>query len=156
MLSAVAHILPHLSLTPFLPVVCRVVETVIEGKADAAGGRRSTDARTAASSTRGKCYTTVCYSADGSCMLAGGLSKYVCIYAIPPRLLLRKFQLTHNRSLEGVLDKLNSNNLGPGGVLGQVDVSDSDDERDKRCAGCSRQLCCCCFSLVCPHHLVCW
>jgi periodic tryptophan protein 2 len=66
-------------------------------------------------------------------MLAGGLSKYVCIYAIPPRLLLRKFQLTHNRSLEGVLDKLNSNNLGPGGVLGQVDVSDSDDERDKRC-----------------------
>jgi hypothetical protein len=32
-----------------------------------------------------------------------------------------------------VLDKLNSNNLGPGGVLGQVDVSDSDDERDKRC-----------------------
>ncbi len=122
-----------ISLSPFLPVVCRVVETVIEGKADAAGGRRSTDARTAASSTRGKCYTTVCYSADGSCMLAGGLSKYVCIYAIPPRLLLRKFQLTHNRSLEGVLDKLNSNNLGPGGVLGQVDVSDSDDERDKRC-----------------------
>lgn len=132
------------------------METVIEGKADAAGGRRSTDARTAASSTRGKCYTTVCYSADGSCMLAGGLSKYVCIYAIPPRLLLRKFQLTHNRSLEGVLDKLNSNNLGPGGVLGQVDVSDSDDERDKRCAGYSRQLCCCCYSLVCPHHLVCW
>jgi periodic tryptophan protein 2 len=108
-----------------------VVETVIEGKADAAGGRRSTDVRTAASSTRGKCFTTVAYSADGTCMLAGGLSKYVCIYAIAPRLLLRKFQLSHNRSLEGVLDKLNSSDVGAGGLVSRVDVSDSEDERAK-------------------------
>jgi periodic tryptophan protein 2 len=114
---------------------CSVVETVIEGRQDAAGGRRTNDARTAKSSTRGKCFTSVCYSADGTCMLAGGLSKYVCIYAISPRLLLRKYQLSHNRSLEGVLDKLSSAGVKEGGLLADVDASGSDDEKDKKYAG---------------------
>ena len=68
------------------------------------------------------------YSADGSCTIAGGLSRYVCIYAIAPRILLRKYQLSHNRSLDGVLDKLNSSHRVEGG---DVDLSGSDD--DKRC-----------------------
>ena len=107
------------------------METVIEGRDDAVGGRRTGDARTAKNSTRGKCFTSVCYSADGTCMLAGGLSKFVCIYAVAPRLLLRKYQLSHNRSLEGVLDKLNSTGLAEGGVLADIDGSGSDDEKDK-------------------------
>ena len=110
------------------------METVIEGREDAAGGRRVSDARTAKSSTRGKCFTSICYSADGTCMLAGGLSKYVCIYAVAPRLLLRKYQLSHNRSLDGVLDKLNSSGVREGGLLADVDASGSDDEKDKRYA----------------------
>jgi len=36
---------------------------------------------------------SVCYSADGSCVLAGGNSKYVCIYHIQRKILLKKFQV---------------------------------------------------------------
>ncbi len=76
---------------------------------------------------------SLCYSADGSLVLAGGLSKYVCIYANAPGLLVRKFQLSHNRSLDGVLDKLNSSAMTPGGLLHDIDMDGSDDERDKKC-----------------------
>ena len=51
-------------------------------------------------------FTSVCYSADGSCVLAGGNSKYVCIYEISQQILLKKFQVTFNRSLDGVLDEV--------------------------------------------------
>lgn len=51
-------------------------------------------------------FTSVCYSADGSCVLAGGNSKYVCIYEVSQQMLLKKFQVTFNRSLDGVLDEV--------------------------------------------------
>jgi periodic tryptophan protein 2 len=54
----------------------------IEGRRDIAGGRLMTDRRSAANSTAGKCFTTLCYSADGSYILAGGSSKYICMYDV--------------------------------------------------------------------------
>lgn len=54
----------------------------IEGRRDIAGGRLMTDRRSAANSTSGKCFTTLCYSADGSYILAGGNSKYICMYDV--------------------------------------------------------------------------
>ena len=51
-------------------------------------------------------FTSVCYSADGCCVLAGGNSKYVCIYEVSQQMLLKKFQVTFNRSLDGVLDEV--------------------------------------------------
>lgn len=29
-----------------------------------------------------RCFTSLCYTADGTCVLAGGKSKFVCIYNI--------------------------------------------------------------------------
>lgn len=39
---------------------------------------------------------------------AGGASRYVCIYDAVERVMLRRFSITANRSLDGVLDTLNS------------------------------------------------
>ncbi|KAG9447355.1 hypothetical protein H6P81_013483 [Aristolochia fimbriata] len=54
----------------------------IEGRRDIAGGRLMTDRRTAANSSSGKNFTTLCYSADGTYILVGGRSKYICMYVI--------------------------------------------------------------------------
>ncbi|KAL3631821.1 U3 snoRNP protein [Castilleja foliolosa] len=100
----------------------------IEGRRDIAGGRLMTDRRSAANSTAGKCFTTLCYSADGSYILAGGSSKYICMYDIADQVLLRRFQITHNLSLDGVLDFLNSKKMTEAGPLDLIDEYDSDKE----------------------------
>ena len=102
--------------------------TTIEGRRDISGGRLSTDARTADNSARSKYFTTVTYSSDGSCILAGGYSKYVCIYFIKTSTLLKKFQMSYNRSLDGILDELRSDRMIDGVALDNLAVGDSDDE----------------------------
>lgn len=103
--------------------------SAIEGRSDVTGGRLSTSRRSAVKSAAGKSFTSVCYSADGQCVLAGGRSKYVCLYEVSQGLLLRKWQLSHNRSLDGVLDKLNSGLLTEAGVpLDAMDVFDEDED----------------------------
>ncbi|EEF44743.1 periodic tryptophan protein 2 [Ricinus communis] len=100
----------------------------IEGRRDIAGGRLMTDRRSAANSTTGKYFTTLCYSADGSCILAGGSSKYICMYDVADQVLLRRFQITQNLSLDGVLDFLNSKKMTDAGPLDLIDDDDSDTE----------------------------
>jgi periodic tryptophan protein 2 len=78
----------------------------IDGRRDIAGGRKMNDRMTADNNAASRYFTSVCYSADGSCVLAGGNSKYVCIYEVSQRMLLKKFQVTFNRSLDGVLDEV--------------------------------------------------
>lgn len=96
----------------------------IEGAADLAGGRYERDARTAATNARSRAFTALCYSPDGAAVLAGGESKYVCLYHIARRLLLRRFQTTHNVALDGVLDILNSSNMTEAGPLSAIDDHD--------------------------------
>eukprot|EP01018_Ginkgo_biloba_P039807 Gb_23048 [translate_table: standard] len=100
----------------------------IEGRRDIAGGRLMGDRRTAANSSSGKCFTSLCYSADGSYIIAGGSSKYICMYDVAEQVLLRRFQITSNLSLDGVLDFLNSKGMTDGGPLGLIDDEDSDLE----------------------------
>ena len=78
----------------------------IDGRRDIVGGRKMNDRMTADNNASSRYFTTICYSADGSCLLAGGNSKYVCIYAVAQQMLLRKFQVTFNRNLDGVLDEV--------------------------------------------------
>jgi periodic tryptophan protein 2 len=80
----------------------------IDGRRDIAGGRKINDRMTADNNAASRYFTSVCYSADGSCVLAGGNSKYVCIYEVSQQMLLKKFQVTFNRSLDGVLDEVRS------------------------------------------------
>ena len=65
-------------------------------------------------------------------MIAGGNSKFICIYEISQKILLKKFTISRNRSLDGVLNFLNSRNLTDAGPLELLEDDDEDDE--KRCA----------------------
>lgn len=103
---------------------------IIDGKRDASGGRKRTDAMTAANSASNKHFTTLAYSADGEALLAGGRTKYICLYAANARILLRKYQISHNRSLDGLLDKLHSKQLGEGGIVLSTIDHDAEHEAD--------------------------
>ena len=47
-------------------------------------------------------FNTVCYSADGKCVLAAGRSKNVCIYSIADQILIKKFEISCNMSFDGM------------------------------------------------------
>uniref|UniRef100_A0A183T351 WD_REPEATS_REGION domain-containing protein n=1 Tax=Schistocephalus solidus TaxID=70667 RepID=A0A183T351_SCHSO len=47
-------------------------------------------------------FLSITYSADGDHLLAGGDSKYICLYSVPDCLLLKRFEVTINMSLQGV------------------------------------------------------
>lgn len=47
-------------------------------------------------------FTSLCYSADGESILAGGQSKFVCIYNIREQILMKKFEISCNLSLDAM------------------------------------------------------
>eukprot|EP01029_Cantina_marsupialis_P030684 TRINITY_DN839_c0_g1_i3.p1 TRINITY_DN839_c0_g1~~TRINITY_DN839_c0_g1_i3.p1 ORF type:complete len:662 (-),score=190.90 TRINITY_DN839_c0_g1_i3:230-2215(-) len=109
--------------------VCR---GIIEGQRDIAGGRGIYDARTAKNSAANKHFSSLCYSADGAKIIAGGRSKFVCLYDVEERVLLKKYQLSHNTKIDGVLEKLNSKRLTEMGHEDGLPMdSDDEDEEEK-------------------------
>lgn len=70
----------------------------IEGRRDISSGRLQTDRRSAANSTSGKYFTTLCYSADGSYILAAGRSKFICMYDIADQVSFYTFFCTHMKN----------------------------------------------------------
>ncbi|KAL6776538.1 UTP1 [Auxenochlorella protothecoides x Auxenochlorella symbiontica] len=105
-----------------------VVEGTISGRRDVAGGRLASDARTAGNTSSGRAFTSLAYSPDGALLFAGGASRYVCVYDVAERVLLRRFATTANASLDGVRDMLNSKNMSDAGPLDAInDGSDDDD-----------------------------
>lgn len=44
----------------------------------------------------------MCYSADGQSVLAGGMSKFVCIYHVKEQILMKKFEISCNLSLDAM------------------------------------------------------
>ncbi|KAL2919776.1 U3 snoRNP protein [Polyrhizophydium stewartii] len=114
-------------------------ESAIEGRKDIAGGRSSTDRTTAANASGDKHFTSICFTADGSGIIAGGNSKYVCIYDVASLALLKRFQISHNLSLDGMLEMLNSKNMTEAGPMDLIDqsaeLSDLEDRLDRSLPG---------------------
>ncbi|KAJ3127408.1 hypothetical protein HK098_006397 [Nowakowskiella sp. JEL0407] len=113
----------------------------IEGRKDISGGRRKDDVMTAQNSGTGKNFTSLCYTSDGTCVIAGGNSKFVCIYDIQNRVLLKKFQTSHNLSLDAMHEFLNSRNMTEAGSLELIDdeeFSDLEDRLDKSLPGANK------------------
>ena len=73
---------------------------------------------------------SVCYSPDGTMVLGGCNGKYVCLYEVSQRILVKKFQVSHNRSLDGVVDKLNSKYITDAGAIDTIDDIENEDEMD--------------------------
>lgn len=49
-----------------------------------------------------RAFTTLCYSADGQSVLAGGMSKFVCIYHVREQILRKRFEISCNLSLDAM------------------------------------------------------
>ncbi|KZT37455.1 WD40 repeat-like protein, partial [Sistotremastrum suecicum HHB10207 ss-3] len=101
---------------------------IIEGRKDISGGRKVADRVTAANSTSGKSFNSIAYTADGTCLLAGGNSKYVLLYDIRDGIMIKKFQISENLSLDGTEEFLDSRKMTDAGPLDLID--DRGDEND--------------------------
>lgn len=114
----------------------------VDGRRDVSGGRKLTDRRTAANAAGTKAFGAIKYSADGTCILAGGTSKYICLYDVQSGTLVKKFTVSVNLSLDGTQEFLNSRNLteaGPAGLIDdQGEASDLEDRIDRTLPGSSR------------------
>ncbi|KUJ17373.1 periodic tryptophan protein-like protein 2 [Mollisia scopiformis] len=114
----------------------------VDGRRDVSGGRKITDRRTAANAAGTKAFSTIRYSADGTCLLAAGNSKYICLYSVDSQVLLKKFTVSINLSLSGTQEFLNSKLLTEAGPLGLIDeqgeASDLEDRIDRTLPGSTR------------------
>ena len=112
---------------------------LIEGRKDISGGRSSRDGVTAANAGAGKNFTSLSFTSDGRGVLAGGNSKYVCLYDISSKCLLKRFQISRNLSLDRMQEELNSKNMteaGPKDLIDETgDLSDLEDRIDRSLPG---------------------
>ncbi|KIJ36370.1 hypothetical protein M422DRAFT_140473, partial [Sphaerobolus stellatus SS14] len=74
---------------------------MIEGRKDISGGRKVDDRMAATNNASGKAFNSLAYTADGGCIIAGGNSKYVVIYDVKEGVMVKKFQISENLSLDG-------------------------------------------------------
>ncbi|THH00961.1 hypothetical protein EW026_g1650 [Hermanssonia centrifuga] len=123
----------------FFDVALGKQTNVIDGRKDISGGRKADDRMTAANNSSGKSFNSLTYSADGSCLLAGGSSKYVVIYDVRDGVLLKKFQISENLSLDGTEEFLDSRKMTEAGNVDLIDTrgdeSDLEDRMDTSLPG---------------------
>lgn len=99
----------------------------VEGRHDLGYTRKETDKITAKKSSYGKAFNTLCYSADGKNILAGGRSKNVCVYSICDQILMKKFEITCNLSLDGTQEFLDRRKMTEWGSLSLVDEAEGEE-----------------------------
>ncbi|XP_023282855.1 periodic tryptophan protein 2 homolog [Seriola lalandi dorsalis] len=100
----------------------------VAGRHDLEMGRKETDKITAKQSAKGKSFTSLCYSADGESILAGGQSKFVCIYNIKEQMLMKKFEISCNLSFDAMEEFLDRRKMTEFGSLALVDEGAGDGE----------------------------
>ncbi|KAI0289387.1 WD repeat protein [Russula brevipes] len=115
---------------------------VIEGRKDISGGRKADDRVAASNSASSKAFTSVVWNADGSCVLAGGNSKYVTLYDAREGVLIRRWQISENLSLDGTEEFLDSRRMTEAGNIDLIDdrgeESDLEDRADVSLPGVQR------------------
>ncbi|KAL8943682.1 MAG: hypothetical protein Q9216_000881 [Gyalolechia sp. 2 TL-2023] len=92
----------------------------IDSRRDVSGGRKLGERRTATNAAGSKNFNCLSYSLDGSCIIAGGNSKYLCLYDVLTGSLLKKYTVSVNMSLEGTQEYLNSRTLTEAGPAGSL------------------------------------
>eukprot|EP00483_Globobulimina_turgida_P002597 UN02601 len=56
-------------------------------------------------------FTSINYSPDGKLLIAGGVSKYICLYYLPQSLLIKRYMTSVNKDFEGVMENPNMNKI---------------------------------------------
>uniref|UniRef100_A0A8C8S8V7 Small-subunit processome Utp12 domain-containing protein n=1 Tax=Pelusios castaneus TaxID=367368 RepID=A0A8C8S8V7_9SAUR len=100
----------------------------IEGRHDLQVGRKELDKITAKQAAKAKSFTTLCYSADGQSILAGGLSKFVCIYHVKEQILMKKFEISCNLSLDAMEEYLDHRKMTEFGSMALIDEGAGDED----------------------------
>jgi periodic tryptophan protein 2 len=118
---------------------------VIEGRKDISGGRKADDRVTARNNSSSKSFNSLAYTADGKCLLAGGNSKYVVLYDVRhgEGVMLKKFQISENLSLDGTEEFLDSRKVNESGINTDLidrrgEESDLEDRMDMSLPGASK------------------
>ncbi|CCF60319.1 hypothetical protein KAFR_0J02550 [Kazachstania africana CBS 2517] len=114
----------------------------IDCRKDIISGRHLEDRFTSKTSERSKFFTTIHYSFDGMAIVAGGNNNSICLYDIPNEVLLRRFMVSKNMTLNGTLEFLNSGKMTEAGSLDLIDTdgenSDLEDRIDNSLPGSRR------------------
>ncbi|KAJ9123696.1 hypothetical protein QFC24_003470 [Naganishia onofrii] len=105
---------------------------VIEGRKDISGGRLIDDRMSAANNASTKYFNSMAYTADGSCLIAGGSSKYVVIYDVRDGVMVKKFQISENLSLDGTQEFLDSRKLTDAGPVDNLDLRGEEEDLQDR------------------------
>lgn len=116
---------------------------LIDGKKDILGGRYQEDRFTSKNSARSKYFTTINYSFDGLNIVAGGLNNSICMYDINTEVLIKRFTVSQNLTLNGTQELLNSNKITDAGTTSELidrdgENSDHEDRIDNTLPGSSR------------------
>ncbi|KAF2354167.1 Small-subunit processome Utp12 [Trinorchestia longiramus] len=91
-------------------------EGCIEGRRDMGLLRKDTDQITAEKMQLSKYFRVLCYSSDGHNIVAGGESRHVCIYSAVHQLLVKKFTITKNRTMDGALGAYDRFSMAHNGI----------------------------------------
>ena len=105
----------------------------INGRRDLGGGKADTDKISAKKKRENAHFTSLCYSADGATLLAAGQSKHICIYHVEESLLLKKFEITQNRSFQAMDETINRRKTTEFGPL--ANIEDRDDGTNLKLPG---------------------
>lgn len=102
---------------------------ILECRRDIAPGRKLNDKVSAQANAGGSSFTTLAYSADGTCVLAGGNSNWVCLYNVTEKVLLRRWALSNDSTLDGTQERLDARQLTEDGR--HIDLINDLDEEDE-------------------------
>lgn len=126
----------------FFDVALGKQTNAIEGRRDISGGRKADDRMAASNNASGKSFSSLTYSADGQCLLAGGNSKYVVIYDVRDGVMVKKFQISQNLSMDGTEEFLDNRKVTEAGnedlIDQRGDESDLEDRIDYTLPGVAR------------------
>ncbi|PWN44960.1 WD40 repeat-like protein [Ceraceosorus guamensis] len=101
---------------------------ILECRKDIAAGRRLDDKVTRQGNEGAACFTSLHYSADGRCVLAGGNSNWICLYDVRERVLLKRWTVSKDVGLDNTQDRLDSRRLTAAGPRELIDdISDEDE-----------------------------
>ncbi|RLV91106.1 Periodic tryptophan protein 2 [Spathaspora sp. JA1] len=116
---------------------------LIDGRKDIINGRYLDDKFVAKNSSRGKYFKTIAYSFDGLTLLAAGDNNSICMYDLDNEVLLKRFIVSENMSIDGTLQYLNSGKITDSGINSDLidrdgELSDLEDRKDNTLPGSTR------------------
>lgn len=104
----------------------------IDCRKDIISGRHLEDRFTSKNSERSKYFTSINYSFDGLAIVAGGNNNSICLYDVPNEVLLKRFIVSRNMTLNGTMEFLNSSRLTDAGSLDLIDDAGENSDLEDR------------------------